>query len=91
MYALSFQWYSRGEVRWVVLGTDNGGKIVTTTNDRSYKSWKIAPKGVFVPDELLEEYKAHSYWSQWASYLRGISEFKTLVTDVTGEELPSEE
>ena len=84
-----FMWYGRGEVRWIVLGTDNGGKIVTVGGTDATKNFKTGPRGIFVPDALVNDYKTDSYWSKWESYIHGISEFRTLVTDVTGEELPT--
>ena len=85
-----YYWYGKGELRWMVIGTNNGGKVVTCTNNNYMNYMRKTPKGIFVPDELVDDYKNTAPWSS-STIIHGISEFKTLVTDVTGEELPSEE
>lgn len=91
IYSLRYYWYGRGELRWMVIGTNNGGKVVTCGYNNYYMYMRKGPVGIFVPDELVENYKNTEPWSSGATIIHGISEFKTLVTDVTGEELPSEE
>lgn len=86
-----FQWYSRGTIRWIVLGIDNGNKIVSVGGTSSSQTVATRTKGIFVPDAMVDSYKADTYWSKWSSYIHSISEFKSLVTDVTGEELPEYE
>lgn len=83
-------WYSRGKIRWVVMGTENenlisisGSVTVTGGNNAFGKSYF---KGFFVPDDLVDTYKTTSPWSNAASKIFGISEFETR----TGETLPTE-
>lgn len=86
-----FNWGGDGILRWAVIGTNNGGVVAKNTTNRAYYYMKKSPVAIFVPDELVDAYKNADIWSLSASRIHGISEFKTLVTDVTGEELPSEE
>ncbi len=85
-----YYWYGRGELRWMVIGINNGGKVVTCSSNSYQMYMRKGPVGIFVPDELVDDYKNTEPWSS-STIIHGISEFKTLVTDVTGEELPSEE
>ena len=94
-----YSYGSYGKIRWFVIGTDNGGKVCDILNKQGLMSSdqhyvRIQERrgcaGIFVPDELVDAYKADPKWSDGGSSLiHGISEFKTLVTDVTGEELPT--
>ena len=94
-----YSYGSYGKIRWFVIGTDNGCKVCDilqnqglTSSDKHYVriQERRGCAGIFVPDELVDAYKADPKWSDGGSSLiHGISEFKTLVTDVTGEELPT--
>ena len=80
----TFYWYGRGRLRWLVIGTANGGQVVTINGDPSFYM-ATYPIGVFVPDDLVEVYKSHERWSKIASYFKPISQFEAL----TGETLPT--
>ena len=50
----------------------------TLTGNPLQKSSKC---NIYVPDESVDVYKAASYWSSWASYIKGFSDFATAYPD----------
>lgn len=52
-----------------------GDTLVTIANSNALSNMPAATK-IYVPDELVASYKAASYWSARASYIKPLSEYE---------------
>ena len=86
-YNIWCNWYNRGVIRWFIVGTQSES-IPTLTGGVSAENVlsKANFKGFFVPDDMVDDYKADSKWSNVASKIFPISDFESM----TGETVPTE-